>query len=247
MPCIDHDSIYEVVDPALEIVIKRMLKLPPEAGPVVISVPLFILSYIVSRQPIKQISILGVSILTDKFTTLAIKTGVGIIGGSIFFFNPVGIVSLTGAILTTAVILNIAQGIDNVKCNNLVSKLPMERVSSEKTIGFLEELPEKSPKIFIKGSEDKELYIPSSDTDGDCSSEYKPVEVKKLNRNKVETQPQNRIRRKCEKEYVPLKERTKTLADLKKEDSTENREKAAPFIKRYEDRRRRIMNKRTEL
>jgi hypothetical protein len=43
-----------------------------------------------------------------------------------------------------------------------------------------------------------------------------------------------------------LKERTKTLADLKKEDSTENREKAAPYIKRYEERRKGIINKRVE-
>jgi hypothetical protein len=49
------------------------------------------------------------------------------------------------------------------------------------------------------------------------------------------------IHRKCEKTYVPLNQRTKTLDDLKKEDSTENREKVAPYIKRYEDRRRRII------
>ena len=56
-------------------------------------------------------------------------------------------------------------------------------------------------------------------------------------------QPQTQIYRKCDKEFVPLKERTKTLSDLKKQDSTENREKAAPYIKRYEDSRKRIMNK----
>jgi len=55
-----------------------------------------------------------------------------------------------------------------------------------------------------------------------------------------------RVRRKCEAEYVPLKERTKTLADIKKDDSTENREKAVLSRKRYEDRRRRIINGRVE-
>ena len=60
----------------------------------------------------------------------------------------------------------------------------------------------------------------------------------------MKTEPQNQIHRKCDKEFVPLKEQTKTLSDLKKQDSTENREKAAPYIKRYEDRRKRIMNKR---
>ena len=58
--CIEPDSVYEVLDPALEIVIKQMLDVPPAFGPVVISVPVLILSYIVSRQPINQISILVV-------------------------------------------------------------------------------------------------------------------------------------------------------------------------------------------
>lgn len=83
--CIEPDSIYELVDLALEIVLKQMLNLPPEAGPVVISVPLLILSYIVSRQPVKQVIILGISLFVDKFKSLAVKTGIGIVIGSVFF------------------------------------------------------------------------------------------------------------------------------------------------------------------
>jgi len=83
--CLDPDSVYELVDSSLEIVLKQMLNLPPEAGPVVISVPLLILSYIVSRQPVKQVTILGVSLFADKFKSLAVKTGIGIVSGSIFF------------------------------------------------------------------------------------------------------------------------------------------------------------------
>jgi len=51
--CIDPNSIYEIVDPALEIVVKKMLNLPPSARPVVISTPVLILAYMVSRQPVK--------------------------------------------------------------------------------------------------------------------------------------------------------------------------------------------------
>lgn len=57
----------------------------------------------------------------------------------------------------------------------------------------------------------------------------------------IKTEPQILIHRKCEREYVPLKNRTKTLADLKKEESTENQEKATQYIKRYEDRRKLII------
>ncbi|MCP4255254.1 MAG: hypothetical protein GY775_17970 [Candidatus Scalindua sp.] len=44
--------------------------------------------------------------------------------------------------------------------------------------------------------------------------------------------------------YSPLHERTKTLKDVRVDDSTENRENAEPYIKRYEEKRQRIMNNR---
>jgi hypothetical protein len=238
--CIEPDAIYELVDRPSEIVLKRMLNIPPEVGPVVISVPLLTLAYMVSRQPFKQVSILGVSFFAQKVKSLAIKIGIGILGGSVYFFIPLGVVSITSTVLAGAIFAGVAQEITYFDCNNLVSKVPMERVSPEKTIGFLETLPKKTPKVFIQSSEDTELWIPS-DNDS-CFTEYKQVKVKKSNIGQVETQ----IHRTCERKYVPLKERTKTLADLKKEDSTENREKAQPYINRYEAHRRNIKNKRVK-
>jgi hypothetical protein len=237
--CIEPDSIYELVDRPLEIVLKQMLNLPQEAGPIVISVPLFILAYVVSRQPIRQITILGVNIFADKIRNTAIKAGLGIAGGSIFL--SIGLVGLATTLLTGVIIFNIAKGTNFIECDDLVSKVTMERVSGEKIIGFLETLPKKTPKVFIQGSEDTELYIPSPNDNDSCSSEYEqPLNLKT-----------KQIDRTCKKKYVPLKVRTKTLADLKKEDSTENREKAAPSINRYEDKaknfedkRKSIMNKR---
>jgi hypothetical protein len=178
---------------------------------------------------------------------LVIKTGIGIVSGSIFFFIPIGVVSLTSTLLAGAIIFNVAQGISDFECNNLVSKVTMERVSQEKNIGFLETLPERSPKVFIKGNEDTELYIPSRNDNASCSSKYDPVEVKKSDGNPLKNKPQGPIQRTCKTQYVPLEKRTKTLADLKKDDSTENREEAAPYIKRYENRRKLILNKKDEL
>lgn len=242
--CIEPDSVYEVVHPALEIVIKQMLNLPPEAGPVIISVPVLILSYIVSQQPIKQITILGVSVLADQIKDLGVKTVIGIGCGSIFFFTPVGVVSLTGALLGGAMFFNIAQGINHIECNNFVSKLPTEQVSEGKTVSFLERPPEKNSKVFIKENENTELYSLRTNDNKSCSSEYKQVKVTGSNLRGVDPEPQTQIKRKCEKEYVPLKKRTKRLEDLKKQDSTANREKAAPYIKRYEDRRKDIKTQR---
>ena len=239
--CIEPDSVYEVLDPALEIVIKQMLNLPPAFGPVVISVPVLILSYVVSQQPIKQITILGVSVFVDRVTSLGVKAAIGVGSGAVFFILPVGVVSLTGALLAGAIAFNVVQGITNFECDNLVSKVIMERSSEGKAIGFLERPPEKNPRVFIKDNEDIELYFPSPNKNEYCVSESK----QKVEKSNLRTeQPQTQIYRKCDKEFVPLKERTKTLSDLKKQDSTENREKAAPYIKRYEDRRKRIMNKR---
>lgn len=245
--CFDPGSVYELVDPSVEIVVKQMLDLPPEAGPLIISVPVLILAYIVSRYPLKQISIFGVSFFVSKFKPLAVKTAIGIASGSIFFFTPLGIVSLTSAVLAGAIALNVAQGITDFECNNLLSKVPMEIISKEKTVGFLDIVPEKTQKVFIKDNEDTELYYSNKDENGSCSSEYKQVEVQKSSIIGVKSEPLTRIHRKCEKEYLPLKARTKTLADLKKDDSTENRERAAPYIKRYENRRERIMNRRNQL
>lgn len=242
--CIEPDSVYEVVSPALEIVIKQMLNLHPAAVPVIISVPVLILSYIVSQQRIKQITVLGVSGFADQIKDLGVKTVIGIASGSIFFFTPVGVVSLTGALLGGAIFFNIALGINHIECSNFVSKVPTEQVSEGKTVSFLERPPEKNSKVFIKDNENIELYSPRTNDKNSCSSEYKQVKVTNLNLRGVEPEPQTQIKRKCEKEYVPLKKRTKTLADLKKQDSTANREKAEPYIKCYEDRRKRIRNER---
>jgi hypothetical protein len=104
---------------------------------------------------------LGVSLFADKFKSLTIKTGIGILSESIFFFIPVGVVSLTSTLLTGIILFNVGREISYFECNDLISKVTMERVSQEKTTGFLETLPEKTPKVFIKGSEDTELYISS--------------------------------------------------------------------------------------
>lgn len=241
--CIEPGSVYEVVDPALEIVIKQMLNVHPAFGPVVISVPVLIIAHVVSQQPIKQITILGVSVIVDRVKSLGVKTIIGIGSGAVFFIFEVGVVSLTGALLAGAIALNVVQDITHFECDNFVSKVIMERSSEGKAIGFLERPPEKNSRIFIKESEDIELYLPSPNKNEYCVSEPKPKQEVEKSHLRTE-QPQTQIYRKCDKEFVPLKERTKTLSDLKRQDSTENREKAAPYIKRYEDRRKRIMNKR---
>jgi hypothetical protein len=233
--CIDPNAAYELLDRPTEIVLKQMLIILPEAGPIIISVPLLIVAYVVSRQPLKQLTILGVDLVVDKFITLAFKIGLALGSGSIFFLIPIGVVSLTTTLLAGAILFNVVEGLNSFECDDFVSKISMEKVSDDKYIGYLEKLPQKTPKVFIQGSEKTEFFIPKKQDV--CSSEYKQVTVKKSN---IKTEPQTEIERKCVAEYIPLKQRTKTLSDLKKEDSTAVREEAAPYIKRYEEKRKRI-------
>jgi len=55
-----------------------------------------------------------------------------------------------------------------------------------------------------------------------------------------------RIQR-VESGYVPLNKRTKTLADIRREDSTENMKAAEPYIERYQTRRAKIHEKKNSL
>lgn len=125
------------------------------------SVPVLIISCIVPRQPVKQITILGVNFFVSRFKSLVIKIVIRIISGSIFFINPIRLLGLTNAMLADAIAFNVVQGITDFECKDLVSKVLMKQVSERKTVGFLERLPEKNPKIFIKNNENVELYFPS--------------------------------------------------------------------------------------
>lgn len=49
--CIKQEFVYELLDPGLEICIKKMFHLPMTFNSVVVFVPVLILSYFVYRQP----------------------------------------------------------------------------------------------------------------------------------------------------------------------------------------------------
>ena len=236
--CIEFDGIYEVIDPGLEIIIKQMLNIGSKTGPVIISVPVLIISYLVAQQPIKQMTILGVDVFVNQIKNLVIKTVVGIACGSIFFFTPAGLVGLSSALISGAIIFNIARGINHIECNNFVSKVPTERLSSGRKISFLERPAENNSRVFIKDKESIVLYSPYTTENKSCYLEDKLIEVSDSNLDKTKT----KINRKYEKKCGPLKERTKTMADLVKHDPTTTRNNAESKIKIFEENRKRIPN-----
>ncbi len=84
----------------------------------------------------------------------------------------------------------------------------MEQNFEGKAISFLERPPEKNPRVFIKSNEDIDIYLPSLNKNEYRFSENKP-KVEKLKVRGVITEPQNKIHRKYEKEFVPLKNELK--------------------------------------
>ena len=63
-----------------------------------------------------------------------------------------------------------------------------------------------------------------------------------LGLDKMEIHKEKTIKRDCctSKKYVRLKHRIRLLDDIRKYDDSETRERAKPFIKRYEKRREKI-------
>lgn len=242
--CVDPDLIYELVDTSVAITVRRMLDLPSEYGPVVVSVPVLILGYIVAYQPLNQIKIMGVNFLFEKIKTAALKAAVGSAGGlsALALAGTLPIVSVTGAVLSLAIMFNVGFQVMDFECGSVVSVMNGQHLPSGKSIGFLDPLPDNSPKVYIQGSKAVEPYVLNSG--GSCSIEYKETEVVKTNVRPVKREPQIEINKKCIQKYVPLNKRTKTYDDIRKEDSTEKREQAEPYIQRYEKRRKQIMEER---
>jgi hypothetical protein len=240
--CIDPDSVYEIVDPASEIIVKnkKLLKLPTSAGPIIISSQVLIVAYIASQKIITRFNMFGFQFYIDQVKDVGLKTLIGSLSAGIFFFTPLNISSFLCAVLGVSMALNIVT--NPISCDDFLSKLPSEKIElvekKKITISYIDEYPETKPKIYMKGSEKNELYI---------NRELEPLKTEKcysevsISKTGISQTPV--ISRKCKKEYVPLKHRTKTLADIKEENSSD---RAEPYIKRYQQRRERIRNNRNQ-
>jgi len=260
--CLEQpDRVYEVVSPGLEIMLKRMLRITSDIGPIVVSPSVLIIAYVVYTRSLNQLSILGTDMVLERYRRRLISQFAACIGtGSLVYLIPRGFflkflrlfTPVTGGSVIV-LLFHLLQNIASFDCNSMVVQLPVQYNSAtQRTITILDKPEQQNNRIFVADeSQNLNIYIPiPDDRDKSCSFESNDIESKqKLEKYHVqglipEPKPEETLSLKCNNNYVPLKYRTKTLSDLKREDSSDSRQDAQRYITRYENRRKRIMNDR---
>lgn len=246
--CIDPGHPYLIVDPELVLLIKRIVKQPfvdqvmkhigkqPAAsGAMVVSSSVFIVAYVMSQEPIFRLSFGGIKFYTDQAFRVLINVVVGMLsGGTAIYMIPAFYLKVPSVILALVGVWFVTNIVNTpINCDDFLVKLPSEKVeiveNNPERITYLDNYDEKKFKVYMEAetetTEKNTLWIPIA---SECSSEV----------SKTMNQKDPIIDRKCQKKYVPLKYRTKTLADLNLQKNTY--ENAEPYIQRYQERRERI-------
>jgi hypothetical protein len=228
--CIEPGHAYESVHSGLTIVTRRLVQAPVTGLAIIVTSEVLIRAYAkLLRETATKISILGAEFFFENLRDTLLKS-VGVIGSALFLalysWNPL---TPTALILAVSLGLNIVT--KPIDCSSFVLKLPSEPkhqierrlppVPGEKPqmIHYATLPPEKPDKVFIKDDEKSEIFVPTGKVDCEPS---KALIIKRRDRDKTV------IKQKCEREYIPLKQRTRTLADIK--------DPAEPYLTRHAER-----------
>ena len=232
--CIDPSSGYEVVNEDLKKVIYHILGFD-ENIPVVVPITahiLFIAQAALTHQLGTQLNILGVKTVVTNVKDTGLKAIIGALAGLAVMVvaNPAAVIG--GSVIVAAFGLNLYFG--EIKCEDYVNKLPtFQALLIPAKSPYLELPPGKKNLIVMpeNSHEEKEaipLYLEESTPFEECFEQKEPSGSGSVQRNCY-----------TQKKYVPLKDRTKTLADLKRDDSTKVRDHAKPDIERYQKKAQR--------
>ena len=264
--CFDPGKSYEVVDDATKLVIKQNFDEPAMAAihgrePVIINTVVFLYSYIMANQPIRKAIFSGIEsgieIYITNIKSVLVKSGGAAVvaGGLLTYLGTTLSVSVFASVIA-AIAIGIV-GSDQLNCNDFVREL--EQTSIQKILPaqtaergvFLDETQALSRnRVFIVDNEETETKIfVTQETDyKDCYEELTDVYVEVENLNPTipwykKYEKTEAVQRKCHsnKKYVPLKARTKTLSDLKKDDVSKRKEIAYKYLEQSE--KKRIKNK----
>lgn len=243
--CLEPNQVYELLDPALKLILRKNFKQGRSVGPVLINVGVFLYSWFtLKNNPIISVIIKGVEISITNLGTILLKSG---ISGSLamlllnYFGTQLLMSSLGGLLFGMIIAFNIS---NRINCNDFVRQLPQSKIGNEKVV-FLDEPPERlNDKIFIVANEETKIYVPKQNDYEWCSEETDEAYLEIENINPVIPwqrfyQKEKIVHRKCysDRKYVPLKSRTKTLQDLKKDEFSKRREMTETYVEKFENKR----------
>lgn len=216
------DGAYEIVDPNLKQAIRKILDIKNTNTVLIIDKIVLLAASVFATKIGTKLAFQGIEIIIENLLGTIIAGGVGLAAGGITFFLPLflplkmlkmGSTALLGLALLVGG--GVGVGIAEYRlpaCTEYVKYLP----ELNRGVQYID-LPSNDNiqgKIYLKQNEEKPIYI--------TKTEIKKCEIETLGGEKVGRKTNHQIQRRCQTEqnFVPLKERTKTLKDLKLADDT---------------------------
>lgn len=198
--------------------VRRIVKAPLTGTAIVVTSQVLIKAYSkLMQDKITEVSILGVDFVAQNLMRTLVNSVGAVAAGLFVTLTALNWLTPTATLFGIAFALNVWA--NPINCEEYVSKLPAEPKhqherrlltlpgETDPKIHYATLPPEKPDKVFIKDTEENEIFVPTSKVECEPS---KPFKIKRQNnKDKV------LIRRQCERDFVPLKQRTKTLADIK--------------------------------
>ena len=245
--CIEPGKSYEVVDNAVKLVFRQNFNEGATRGlkPVIIDAGVFFYSYLVANNRINVFLFSGFEIYLTNLKSLMLKSGTaaavaGILLNSLGSFVSFSVLGGLVAAITVAVAAS-----NHLNCDNFLRELPqtsIEKLGPAQTAVFFDEPQDRSQdRVFIMDQKQTTIYVPQETEYESCVEKVTEVDVEVENINPLipwqkTYRKTEAISRKCytDRNYVPLKARTKTLADLKKDDVAKQTEMTNEYLQQYE-------------
>lgn len=211
------------------------------------SVLMILIANIVSTDLGKKFCALGVKVIIDEVKMTGAKIGESLLSGlvtGIRIYSGASVIFIGGSMVALALTAIISYraltgNIDGSKFFLELPQMTIERVTASRkeveAVSYVDfPVNNPPPRIWIESNPKRSIY-------GVESLDYKGCKIVVITSDKKIGVT---IKKDCleSKSFVPLKQRTKTLADLKTGDSTEILQQADKLIKKYEKNNEKKLN-----
>ncbi len=249
---IEPEKAYELIDDAVKLAFRQNFNEGTTRGakPVIIKAGVFIYSYLMANKQINSFLFTGLEIYATSIRNVALKSGTAatVAMAILRYFGTAISASVLGS-LVAAITIVIAS--NRLNCSDFVQELPQTRIERGTT-----DLPVQTAvsldtpqdlsnnRVFIVDNEKTRIYVPQETEYESCSEQITDVYLEVENTNPIIPwqkmyRKQEIVQRKCysDRKYVPLKARTKTMEDLKKDDVSKRKEITEGYSQQYEKKR----------